>query len=153
MHYSLGAAEDFRCFRVVSFEMFLWVFCFQPFTVAEGCWCWCGYVLETKKWLMVLTTFWCSGGTWQGLNYSSRLHSRALKMGSELESRCSRSSQGSTSTHRHSAAQQRLFSIRTHWVLCSPPPRFLVFLFFCSPSARPSLASCSRAFGRSGVVC
>lgn len=77
---------------------------------------------------MILTTFWCRGGTWQRLNCSSRLHSRALKMGSE--SRCSRSFQDSTSTHRHSAARQRSLSIRTHWLLCSPPPGFLGFIFF-----------------------
>lgn len=79
---------------------------------------------------MILTTFWRRGGTWQRLNCSSRLHSRALKMGSELESRCSRSFQDSSSTHRHSAAQQRSLSIRTHWLLCSPPPGFLGFIFF-----------------------
>lgn len=66
--------------------------------------------------------------------FRRRLHSRALKMGSELQSRCSCSLQDSTSTHRCSEAQQRLYSIRTHWLLCSPPPR-LFLLFFCRSRA------------------
>lgn len=107
---------------------------------------------------MILTTFWRRGGTWQRLNCSSRLHSRALKMGSELESRCSRWFRDSSSTHRHSAAQQRSLSIRTLWLLCSPPPGFLGFIFFyysfAGFSARFLASPCSRAFGgiRGGLM-
>lgn len=78
--------------------------------------------------------FWCRDGTEVSLVvtelFHRRLHSHALKMGPEPESRCSCSLQGPTSTHHCSGAASAVFHQNT--LASVLPPARLIYSFTCS---------------------